>query len=274
MATAAQDKKKKQDPKKIEKKDKKQEIQEKKGANVAGAAARIVDKAMSKGYADQKAALKPKDKGAAAALGPKTEDKKKVGVGEAAERAASDHKPGDSKQDHPLEEAKKQLKKAEKKGEKKAAEKVDPKKKSKDKTPPVESKVDKERDKKELAKAGVAAASLDKDEDEQKPTEGEEHEAAKVAAVAKDKAHGKEDKSHTQKLKGAQGSKEDKDERQEGHGSPEEKLAAEMIAAAKEKQDKKKGRDKKPTLDVNADVNQKKKWWGNAGHEPQDTPAS
>ena len=267
-SSAAQDKKKKNDPKKPQAKDKKKELQEKKGAGIAGGAAKIVDKAMSKGYADQKAALKPKDKQAAQALGPKTDDQKKVGVAEAAQKAGEDRKGGEAKQDHPLNDAKKQLQKAEKAAEKKAAEAADPKKKSREKTPPVPSKLDKDKAKKDRSEAGIAAVGLE-DEQDEKQAEGEDHEAAMVAAVAKDKAHGKQDPKHAQQLKGKQGKKDDKEGHQEGHGSPEEMLAAEMIKAAKEKEEAKKGERKKAGPDMDADVIQKKKWWSNSGGDPE-----
>ena len=246
------------------------EKEHKQAAHVAAGAAKIVDKALGKGYADQKASLKPKEHGAHG-LGPKTDDKKKIGVAEAAHRAAEEHHPGEGKQEHPLHDAKKTLQNAEKHAHGKAAVAADPKKKHDDHAPDAHSKHDEDK----KAKHG---GKKEKPEDHAKKQEKgatkkhSDHakEAAGAAALAKDKAHGKKDDKGHSKVKADKTKKHD-DHHEQGAGTPAEALAAEVIKAAKDKKAEKKGRKKsKAQEEAVAHDEKKKQWWGNAGQQTQE----
>lgn len=222
----------------------------KKAGQVASGAAKILEKTKSKGYADQKSALKPKDKQSARSLGAVTSDPKKIGVAEAAQRAHDEHD-GDSKQDHPLLEAKKLLDKAAVAASDKAAAVADPKKADRDKTPDVHGKHDDEKAEKKAEKKGLSKQKVKDDKKKkakaQKGKHGDEaKQAAAAVAVAKDKAKGKKDSKAQEKLKGAAGKKKAQDHKEEGHGTPEEALAAETLKAVKDKKAEKKGKKKPP----------------------------
>lgn len=227
-------------------------------AQVASAAAKVLEKTQARGYADQKSALKPKDKQDAKSLGAVTTDPKKIGVAEAAERAHDEHD-GDSKQDHPVIEAKKLLEQAAIVATAKAASAADPKKAAHDPTPDVPSKHDdKKAEKQGASKQQVKEQKKEKAKDQKGKHSEDAKQAAGVAAVAKDKAKGKKDKKAQDKIKGATGKKQDAGHREDGHGTPAEALAAETVKAVKDKKAEKKGK-KKPPMHEKAVAEKKKK---------------
>lgn len=231
-------------------------------AQTAHGAARVLEKAVAKGYSDQKSALKPKDKHAARELGPHSDDKKKLGVAEAVERAHEEHDATEGKQDHPLHEAKALLVAAAQHAEKKADKAHHPDKHGD--LPEVMSKHDEHKaekkgaDKKQVKEAKKAhKKKADKHSDK-------DHQAAGIAAVAKDKAKGKKDDKAHKKLKG-KGSHAKDEHKEHGHGSPAEALAAETVKAVKNKKAEKKGK-KKPAHVEHAAADHKKK--EHKGHAP------
>ena len=222
----------------------------KKAAQVSSGAAKVLEKTKAKGYADQKSALKPKDKQSARSLGAVTSDPKKIGVAEAAERAHEEHD-GEGKQDHPLIEAKKLLDQPAIAASDKAAAAADPKQRGRDKTPDIAGKHDEDKDEKKAEKRGAPKGEVkDQKKKKAKAEKGKHSEEAKqaagVVAVAKDKAKGKKDNKAQQKLKGAAAKKKGQDHKEEGHGTPEEALAAEALKAVKDKKAEKKGKKKAP----------------------------
>ncbi len=233
----------------------------KQAAQVTSGAAKILEKAQAKGYADQKSALKPKDKQVAKSIGAVTSDPKKIGVAEAAERAHDEHE-GDSKQDHPIVEAMKLLDKATIAAHDKAAAAANPKKADRDTTPDIRGKHDDEKTEKKAAKKGLPKQQVKDSKKKKAQAEKGKHgseakQAAGMVAVAKDKAKGKKDNKAQDKLKGAAGKKKGQGHKEEGHGTPQEALAAEALKAVKDKKAEKKGK-KKPPMHEKALADKKK----------------
>lgn len=218
----------------------------KQAAQVAAGAAKVLEKTEAKGYAGQKNALRPKDKHEARSLGAVTTDPKKIGVAEAAERAQDDHD-ADSKQDHPVLQAKKLLEKAAAAASAKADRAGQPNKATGDDLPEVASKADQDKAEKQGAsKQRVKTEQKQRAKAQDAKHSDEAKQTAGAVAVAKDKAKGKKDKGSQAKLKGALAKKQPPGHREEGHGTPAEALAAETVKAVKDKKAEKKGKAKAP----------------------------